>query len=102
MDTAGVDAIVYPGFRSDVYDNDGAQTISLDRNSGVPKSHAGLPTLILPVGANPHGDPMSLQFAGRAWDHAKVLGFGYAIEQQLGGAGHLAPTTAPRLQSVTQ
>lgn len=101
MDTAGVDAIVYPGFRSDVYDNDGAQTISSDRNSGVPTSNVGLPTLILPVGANPHGDPMSLQFVGRAWDDEKVLGFGYALEQQLGGAGHLAPTTAPRLQYVT-
>ena len=64
MDTAGVDAIVYPGFRIDVYDNDGAQTISSDRNSGVPTSNVGLPTLILPVGANPHGDPMSLQFVG--------------------------------------
>ena len=91
MDTAGVDAIVYPGFRSDVYDNDGAQTLSSDRNSGVPTSNVGLPTLILPVGANPHGDPMSLQFVGRAWDDAKMLGFGYALEQQLGGAGHLAP-----------
>jgi amidase len=102
MDTAGVDAIVYPGFRSDVYDNDGAQTLSSDRNSGVPTSNVGLPTLILPVGANPHGDPMSLQFVGRAWDDAKVLGFGYALEQQLGGAGHLAPATAPRLAYVTQ
>ena len=102
MDTAGVDAVVYPGFRSDVYDNDGAQTLSSDRNSGVPTSNAGLPTLILPVGANPHGDPMSLQFVGRAFDDAKMLGFGYALEQQLGGAGHLAPATAPRLAYVTQ
>ena len=102
MDTAGVDAVVYPGFRSDVYDNDGAQTLSSDRNSGVPTSNVGLPTLILPVGANPHGDPMSLQFVGRACDDAKVLGFGYALEQQLGGAGHLAPATAPRLAVVTE
>ena len=42
-----------------------------DRNSGVPTSNAGLPTLVLPVGANPHGDPMSLQFVGRAFDDAK-------------------------------
>jgi amidase len=98
MDAAGVDAVVYPGFRSDVYDNDGAQTISSDRGSNVPTSNAGLPTLILPVGANPHGDPMSLQFVGRAFDDAKVLGFGYALEQQLGGKGHLVPlASAPRL-----
>jgi amidase len=97
-DTNSVDAILYPGFRSDVYDNDGAQTLSSDRNSGVITSGAGLPTLVLPVGANPHGDPISLQFVGRAFDDAKMLGFGYALEQQLNGAGHLAPATAPRLQ----
>ena len=57
MDTAGVDAIVYPGFRSDVYDNDGAQTISSDRNTGVPTSNVGLPTLILPVGREPARRP---------------------------------------------
>jgi amidase len=97
MDANNVDAVVYPGFRSDVYDNDGAQTLSSDRNSGVLTSNVGLPTLILPVGANPHGDPISIQFMGRAFDDAKVLGFGYALEQQLGGAGHLVPATAPKL-----
>ena len=97
MDTNNVDAVVYPGFRSDVYDNDGAQTLSSDRNSGVLTSGVGLPTLVLPVGANPHGDPISLQFVGRAFEDAKMLGFGYALEQQLGGAGHLAPATAPKL-----
>jgi amidase len=97
MDTEGVDAVVYPGFRSDVYDNDGAQTLSSDRGTNVPTSNVGLPTLILPVGANPHGDPMSLQIVGRAFDDAKVLGFGYALEQQLGGKGHLLSSHAPRL-----
>ena len=97
MDANNVDAVVYPGFRSDVYDNDGAQTLSSDRNSGVLTSNVGLPTLVLPIGANPHGDPISIQFVGRAFDDAKVLGFGYALEQQLGGAGHIAPVTAPKL-----
>jgi hypothetical protein len=31
-----------------------------------------------------------------------MLGFGYALEQQLGGAGHLVPATAPKLAVVTQ
>jgi amidase len=97
MDTAGVDAIVYPGFRSDVYDNDGAQSLSSDRGTNVPTSNVGLPTLILPVGANPDGDPMSLQFVGRAFDDAKMLGFGYALEQQLKGKGHLLSKMAPAL-----
>ncbi|MDO9356468.1 MAG: amidase [Solirubrobacteraceae bacterium] len=97
LDTNGVDAVVYPGFRSDVYDNDGAQTLSSDRNSGYPTSSHGVPTLVLPVGANPHGDPMSLQFVGRAFDDAKVLGIGYALEQHLKGEGRLTPATAPAL-----
>ena len=97
MDENDVDAVVYPGFRSDVYDNDGAQTLSSDRNSGVLTSNVGLPTLVLPIGANPHGDPISIQFVGRAFDDAKVLGFGHALEQQLKGAGHIAPVTAPKL-----
>lgn len=98
MDEAGVDAVVYPGFRSDVYDNDGAQTLSSDRGTGVPTSNVGLPTLILPVGVNPHGDPMSLQIVGRAFDDAEVLGFGYALEQQLRGRGHRLSSQAPKLR----
>jgi amidase len=96
MDASDVDAVVYPGFRSDVFDNDGS-TLTSDRNSGVPTSNHGIPTVVVPVGANPHGDPMSLQIVGRAWDDANVLGYGYALEQQLGGAGRLLPVTAPRL-----
>jgi amidase len=95
MDANGVDAVVYPGLRSDVYDNDGAPARSADRETGIPTSAAGVPTLVLPAGANPHGDPLALQFLGRAGDDAKLLGYGYALEQRLGG--HLAPTTAPRL-----
>lgn len=97
MDDNGVDAVVYPGFRSDVYDNDGAQTLSSDRNSGYPTSSFGLPTLVLPVGSNAHGDPISIQIVGAAFDDAKVLGFGYALEQQIGN-GRLTPTTAPALE----
>jgi amidase len=97
MDDAGVDAVVYPGFRSDVYDNDGAQTLSSDRGTNVPTSNIGLPTLILPVGRNPHGDPISIQIVGRAFDDEKVLGFGFALEQQLGGRGHQLSPMAPKL-----
>ena len=97
MDSQQVDAVVYPGFRSDTYGNDGAQSLSSDRITNVPTSNFGLPTLILPVGANPDGDPMSLQIVGKAFDDAKVLGFGYALEQQLGGKGHLLSPAAPPL-----
>jgi amidase len=100
LDANNVDAVVYPGFRSDVYDNDGAQTLSSDRNSGVPTSNYGVPTIVIPTGPNPHGDATTIQIVGRAFDDAKVLGFGYALEQRLAataGAGRVLSTMAPRL-----
>ncbi len=100
MDTLGVDAVVYPGFRSDVYDNDGAQTLSSDRNHGFLTSNYGLPTIVVPVGPNPVGDPMTLQIIGRAYDDGPVLGFGYALEQEVGAEGKIIPATTPKLQYV--
>lgn len=95
MDDHDVDVVVYPGFKSDVYDNDGATALSSDRGTGVPTSNFGVPTIVVPAGTNPHGDPISLQFVGRAWDDAKVLGYGYAFEQRV--RGHVAPSTTPAL-----
>lgn len=97
MDTLNVDAVVYPGFRSDIYDNDGAQTLSSDRNSGVLTSNYGLPTAIIPVGPNPSGDAMTLQIVGRAFDDGKILGYGYALEQEVGAVGKMVPATTPKL-----
>ncbi len=97
LDANDVDAVVYPGFRSDVYDNDGAQTISSDRGSGVTTSNYGVPTLVLPVGPNPHGDSTTIQIVGRAFDDAKVLGFGFALEQRLAGSGRVISDKAPPL-----
>lgn len=100
MDTLGIDAVVYPGFRSDVYDNDGAQTLSSDRNHGFLTSNYGLPTIVVPVGPNPVGDPMTLQIIGRAYDDGPVLGLGYALEQEVGAEGKIIPATTPKLQYV--
>lgn len=100
MDTLGVDAVVYPGFRSDVYDNDGAQTLSSDRNHGFLTSNYGLPTIVVPVGPNPVGDPMTLQIIGRAYQDGPVLGFGYALEQEIGAEGKMLPSVAPKLAYV--
>lgn len=100
MDTLGIDAVVYPGFRSDIYDNDGAQTLSSDRNHGFLTSSYGLPTIVVPVGPNPIGDPMTLQIIGRAYDDGPVLGLGYALEQEVGAEGKMIPATTPKLQYV--
>jgi len=86
MDTAfgtPVDAVLYPGFLTSVGNNDAASAIfSSDRASGVITQTVGLPTAILPIGANAEGQSNNVQIVGRAWDDTDVLGMGYALEQQ--------------------
>ena len=52
--------------------------------------------MVVPVGLNDHGHPLSMQFVGRAWDDAKMLGFGYALEQL--AAGTIVATKLPKLR----
>lgn len=100
MDANGVDAVVYAGFISDVYNNDAAASqLSSDRNTGVLTSTMGLPTVVVPVGTNDSGYSISMQLVGRAWDDAKVLGMSYALEQQ--SQARLLTTFAPALQYVS-
>ncbi|WP_254075421.1 amidase family protein [Paenibacillus tritici] len=100
MDENGVDALVYAGFISDVYNNDAsASQLSSDRNTGVLTSTVGLPTVVVPVGTNDSGYSISMQLVGRAWDDAKVLGMGYALEQQ--SKARLLTAFAPALQYVS-
>jgi amidase len=101
MDTAfgatPVDAVIYPGFLTSVGNNDAASPIfSSDRASGVITQTIGLPTAILPIGKNAEGQSNNVQIVGRAWDDAKVLGMGYALEQQTKAAMHteFAPALA--------
>ena len=86
MDTSGsepVDAVIYAGFISNVGNNDASTaTLSSDRATGILTQTFGVPTVILPIGTNEAGQSNSIQLVGRAWDDAKVLGMGYAIEQQ--------------------
>ncbi|MDN4640192.1 amidase family protein [Agreia sp. PsM10] len=97
MDTNDVDAVVYPGFLSDVYNNDAASAaLSSDRGTGVLTSTVGLPTVIVPVGVNDRGYSMSMQIVGRAWSDAEVLGMGFALEQQ--ADAQITPTIVPALE----
>ncbi|MFC4554976.1 amidase family protein [Georgenia faecalis] len=96
MDEAGVDAVVYPGFISAVGNNDvSSATHTSDRATGVLTSTAGLPTVVVPVGASPLGESMSLQLLGRAWTDADVLAMGYALEQEV--TGRVTTAFAPAL-----
>jgi Asp-tRNA(Asn)/Glu-tRNA(Gln) amidotransferase A subunit family amidase len=100
MDTAfgsPVDAVIYPGFLTSVGNNDTTSSIfSSDRASGVITQGIGLPTAILPIGANDEGQSNNVQIVGRAWDDAKVLGMGYAVEQQAKAAVRTAFAPALR------
>jgi amidase len=79
LDANGVDAVLYPGNTSDFHDND---TAALGASFGSPPtSNIGIPGMVVPVGLNDHGHPLSMQFVGRAWDDARMVSFGYALEQ---------------------
>jgi amidase len=96
MDAADVDAVVYPNNVSDFHDNDsGALGGSF---STAPASSFGAPEVIVPVGENDHGHPVSLQIQGRAWDDARIVGFAYAIEQRI--QGQVLPAKLPPLRYV--
>jgi amidase len=68
----------------------------------TPSAGNGVPTIAIPAGANPHGQPVNIQLMGRAWDDAKLVGFAYAFERlaNAAGSGHVPATTVPRLRRV--
>jgi amidase len=96
MDAAGVDAVVYPNNTSDFHDNDSGALGGAFATA--PASSFGAPEVIVPVGENDHGFPVSLQLQGRAWDDAKLVGFAYAIEQHF--HGQVLPSKLPALRYV--
>jgi amidase len=97
MDANNVDAVVYPGLLSDISLNDGGGNRSSFGRRDTPSGSSGAPTVAFPAGVNDHGEPVGLQFLGRAWDDAKIVGMAYAFEQL--AHGHVAPSTAPALPS---
>ncbi|MEA2220476.1 MAG: amidase [Solirubrobacteraceae bacterium] len=94
MDTAGVDAAVFPGELSDIHLNDSIQPSfgRLDPQA----SAAGVPTVIFPAGLNDHGQPINLQLEGRAFSDPQLLAYAAAFEAKANG--HVGPTTTPPLR----
>lgn len=58
-------------------------------------SQSGLPTVVAPAGVDATGTPVGLQFLGRMWDDARLVGFAYAYEQS--DHPRVAPGTVPEL-----
>ena len=65
----------------------------------TPSAANGVPTIAVPAGMNDRGQPVNIQFMGRAWDDGRLVGFAYAFEHfaTLAGRGHQRQTTAPPL-----
>lgn len=102
MNDANVDAVVYPGLLSDTSLNDGGGGGSGKAAFGrrdTPSAANGVPTIAVPAGMNDRGQPVNIQFMGRAWDDARLVGFAYAFEHYatLAGDGHQIQQTAPPL-----
>jgi amidase len=101
MDDANVDAVVYPGLLSDISVNDGGGSngkVAFGRRD-TPSATNAVPSLAFPAGMNAHGQPVNIQFMGRAWSDAQLVGYAYAFEllASADGKGHQVQTTAPAL-----
>ena len=98
-DGLGVDAVVYPGLLSDISLNDGGGNRASFGRRDTPGAANGIPTVVFPVGHDNHGEPISIQLLGRAWDDDKLVGMAYAFMEvaNAAGRGHVEPTTAPAL-----
>jgi amidase len=59
---------------------------------------SGYPHLTVPMG-QVAGMPVGLSFIGPAWSEARLLGFGYAFQEQ--GARFIPPTYAPSIESLS-
>jgi amidase len=99
MDSARVDAVVYPGLLSDISLNDGGGGRASFGRRDTPGAANGIPTVVFPAGFNDHAQPVNLQLLGRAWDDAALVGMAFAFEYyaSLDGKGHVAATTVPAL-----
>ena len=91
MDSAKLDAIVYPTVRRK------AAIIGEPQRGGNCQLSAvtGLPALSMPAGFTPDGLPIGMELLGRALDDARLVAMAYDYEQS--ARPRVAPSTTPRL-----
>ncbi|KAJ5553730.1 Amidase [Penicillium frequentans] len=107
MDNLGLDAVVFPAI-ADV----GAANADVDEeasryawsngvkysNGNRPIRHLGVPTISIPMGVMEDTHmPVSLTFAGRAYEDTSLLQYGFAFE--LATKSRVQPSLAPALDS---
>jgi amidase len=90
MDSARVDALVYPTMNVQPSINPDAQRGS---TCGL-SAQSGLPAISVPAGFTPTGLPMGMEILGRAFDDARLVGLAYAYEQAAGNR-RPPPSTPP-------
>jgi Asp-tRNA(Asn)/Glu-tRNA(Gln) amidotransferase A subunit family amidase len=78
MDTQGIDVWISPSAPGPA--PHGLESTG-DPIMNLPWTHAGLPTLTIPTGADDAGLPMALQLAGRWQEDERLFQFGKAIEE---------------------
>ncbi len=87
---AAVDAILTPTTPSPAFalgeNSDDPVAMYLNDVFTVTANLAGLPALSVPAGRAANGLPLGLQLIGRAFDEARLLNIGYALEQAAGPA----------------
>lgn len=77
MATNRLDALAYPTMRqvaAEVSEEQSGETCRLASNSGFP-------AVTVPAGFTAAGMPVGLEFLGRPWDDARLLGLAFAFEQ---------------------
>jgi Asp-tRNA(Asn)/Glu-tRNA(Gln) amidotransferase A subunit family amidase len=88
MDSAGVEALVYPSWTSVPAPLDRAREEYRGDNSQRVAPATGMPAITVPMGFTYGELPAGLQILGRPWDDRRLLGLAHAYEQ---GTGHRRP-----------
>jgi amidase len=99
MDANDVDATISPSRTAPLDDAGGNSSSSINGLSlwnMFASSLVNLPSVNVPTGLDASGSPSGIQFSGRAWDDGKLLGYAYALEQQIGD-GQVLSKAAPKL-----
>jgi Asp-tRNA(Asn)/Glu-tRNA(Gln) amidotransferase A subunit family amidase len=74
-----LDALVFPQATHEIPKLYGGGEIDSTTVSEI--NIAGLPAVVVPAGKYPDGKPFSLEFIGRPWSEAQLIGYAYAYEQ---------------------
>lgn len=72
-----LDALAYPTLRKIAAKLDEPQS----ENNCQLASNSGFPAITVPAGYSKEGMPVGLEFLGRPWDDARLLGLAFAFEQ---------------------